>query len=74
MDYIDSVLLCNYRDDGIGFDLSQSLNSAAKGMGINNIITRIKSLGGEYEIQTGPGSGFEINFAIITNPESAHAN
>ena len=74
MDYIDSVLLCNYRDDGIGFDLSQSINSSAKGMGISNIITRIRSLGGEYEIHTNPGSGFEINFAIITNPKSDHAN
>ncbi|MBN1144985.1 MAG: PAS domain S-box protein [Bacteroidales bacterium] len=74
VDFIDSVLLCNYRDDGIGFELTQSLNSQAKGMGISNIITRIKSLGGEYEIHTSPGNGFEINFAIITNPESADAN
>ena len=73
MDYIDSVLLCNYRDDGIGFDVSQSPNSQIKGMGINNIITRIKSLGGEYEIHTSPGSGFEVNFAIITNPKPADA-
>ncbi len=73
MDFIDSVLLCNYRDDGIGFDVSQSTNSPVKGMGINNIITRIKSLGGEYEIHTSPGSGFEVNFAIITNPKPADA-
>ncbi len=73
MDYIDSVLLCNYRDDGIGFDISQNVRTPIKGMGINNIITRIKSLGGEYEIHSEPGSGFEINFAIITNPEFANA-
>lgn len=73
MDFIDSVLLCNFRDDGIGFDISQSANVPIKGMGINNIITRIKSLGGEYEIHTSPGNGFEVNFAIITNPKSADA-
>jgi signal transduction histidine kinase len=67
MDYLDSVLVCNYRDDGIGFKWPQEVKSQNKGMGINNITTRIKSLGGEYEIHTEKGRGFEINFALITS-------
>jgi signal transduction histidine kinase len=64
IDYTETVLVCNYRDDGIGFDWPYRLDTPNKGMGINNIVTRIKSLGGEFEIHTAPGEGFEINFAI----------
>lgn len=71
LDYADSALVCNYRDNGSGFDWLQLVNSQSKGMGISNIITRIQSLGGEYEIQTEQGHGFEINFVFKTLPIDA---
>jgi PAS domain S-box-containing protein len=67
IDYADSALVCNYRDDGQGFDVDRQMNSKSKGMGINNIITRIHSLGGEYDIKSEPGKGFEVNFIFQTN-------
>jgi PAS domain S-box-containing protein len=72
IDYSDSALVCHYRDDGIGFDWPLPLNSQVKGMGINNIMTRIQSLGGDFEIQAEPEHGFEINFVFQTTPIDAN--
>jgi PAS domain S-box-containing protein len=68
LEYSDSGLLCNYRDDGVGFDWQAFVESKTKGMGINNISSRIHSLGGDYEIVTSPGNGFSINLVIKTSP------
>jgi signal transduction histidine kinase len=68
LDYGYSAMVCNYRDDGIGFDWQLQLNSQPKGMGLSNIISRIHSLGGDFEIHTDPGHGFEINFVFKTTP------
>jgi signal transduction histidine kinase len=57
---------CNYRDNGIGFDWNKQLQSPSQGMGINNIITRIKSLDGDFTINSAPNNGFEINFLLKT--------
>ena len=35
-----------YEDDGVGFDVNSVMNSRAKGLGLNNIITRAKSING----------------------------
>jgi PAS domain S-box-containing protein len=71
LDYAETALVCHYRDDGIGFDWQQQLISHGKGMGISNIISRIQSLGGEFEIQSEPGHGFEINFVFKTTLKDA---
>jgi PAS domain S-box-containing protein len=71
LDFFDSALVCHYRDDGIGFHWQQLLKSNSKGMGINNIISRIQSMGGDYEIQSEPGHGFEINFVFKTTLKDA---
>jgi PAS domain S-box-containing protein len=72
IDYADCVLVCNYRDDGQGFDVSKQLNTKSEGMGINNIITRIHSLGGEFDIKSESGKGFEINFVFQTSQIDAN--
>jgi|GEM_PF-6618904 PAS domain S-box-containing protein len=64
LNYSHPSLMCEYRDDGRGFDLQQQLNSQVKGMGFSNIISRIKSLGGDFNISTSPGNGFKINLQI----------
>jgi PAS domain S-box-containing protein len=64
--YSDQILECNYRDNGIGFDLNGYMLEQPKGMGISNIKSRIQSLGGHMDIITGPGNGFEINLYLKT--------
>jgi PAS domain S-box-containing protein len=68
LEYLNAGLICNYKDDGIGFDWPAFMESKTKGMGINNISSRIHSLGGDFEIITSPGHGFTINLVIKTLP------
>jgi len=44
------------RDDGVGFDFSQSFQNE-KGMGLRNIASRIHLLGGMFVVETSPGHG-----------------
>jgi PAS domain S-box-containing protein len=64
LNFSNPVLICQYRDDGIGFDMQNQIHLQAKGMGISNIISRIQSLGGDYAVSTSPGNGFEISLEI----------
>lgn len=66
LDYDGKMLRCDYRDDGIGFDLEEYQNSPTKGMGLGNIKTRIQSLGGMHEIKTHPGQGFQLTVYLKT--------
>jgi len=43
-------------------------------MGISNIMTRMQSLGGDFEIHAEPGHGFAINFVFQTSPTDANDN
>ena len=72
--YTGPVLNCQYRDDGIGFDMKDKFPLQVKGMGISNIISRIHSLGGDYEVSTSPGKGFEINLEIEATPLDSNDN
>jgi len=71
LEYESSALMCHYRDDGIGFNWKQLIEFPRKGMGLNNIITRIRSLGGDFEVHSEPNKGFEINFVLQTSPRDA---
>jgi PAS domain S-box-containing protein len=66
LDYINDAIICEYQDNGIGFDWKKQVQSPSKGMGINNIITRIKSLGGDFAMYSEPSKGFRINFFLKT--------
>lgn len=68
LEYSDGGLMCHYRDDGLGFDWQEHLRSKTKGMGINNICSRIRSLGGDFEISSTPGNGFAITLIIKSSP------
>lgn len=68
LEYSDTGLVCNYKDDGMGFDWPAFKESKTEGMGINNISSRIHSLGGDFEIVTSPGNGFAIDLQIKTSP------
>lgn len=47
-------LVINYRDNGKGFNLR---DVEERGMGLSNIMSRISSLGGNFNITSSPGNG-----------------
>ncbi len=60
----EKKLTLYFKDDGVGFDVDDIINSENKGMGIKNIISRIKSISGKYEFSSVPGEGFTIKIEI----------
>ncbi len=56
-----------YDDDGKGFDLDkQLLNEDSSGMGLQNMISRIKSLNGYTNLESKIGNGFKAYISIKT--------
>jgi signal transduction histidine kinase len=53
---IDNLLTVEYSDDGIGMDSK----IASKGIGLNNIESRLTVINANYVIETVPGAGFSI--------------
>lgn len=54
-----------YSDNGCGYDLQNNrLMNGDKGMGLENIRSRIKSLRGQFSIDTKPGGGFTARILI----------
>lgn len=49
-----------YSDDGIGFNIEDPENNKNGGLGMSNIISRIKSINGKYTINTSKGKAFEM--------------
>ncbi|MDX9909966.1 MAG: histidine kinase, partial [Mariniphaga sp.] len=64
----EAFIHLRYMDDGKGFgyDLTES-DVKNKGMGLNNIFSRVKSLNGYYSIVTAPDNGFLIEFFFPLN-------
>ncbi len=52
----ENQIILYYRDDGIGFDLSEA-QSVDSGLGLNNIVNKIKSVKGTVDINSEPGKG-----------------
>lgn len=52
-------------DNGMGFDVNQAKNR--KGMGLKNIESRVNSLNGEFNIDSGKGAGTTITIDIPLN-------
>lgn len=59
----DKILDIIYRDNGKGFD-AEILNIEKKGMGLNNIQNRIKSIKGIFEIKSSENQGVEVKIQI----------
>lgn len=47
-----------YKDNGIGFDVQKMLSSPSKGLGLSNIISRVKSINGSCNFISEPGRYF----------------
>jgi signal transduction histidine kinase len=52
----DNLLLIEYADDGVGMDS----NTITKGIGLNNIESRLTVINADYNIETSRGRGFSI--------------
>lgn len=57
---IKKTVILLYRDNGKGFDPDLIYTNDEEKMGLHNIIKRIESFGGKYEINSGEGKGVEI--------------
>ncbi len=53
-----SQVQIEYRDDGQGFDVTEKANQ--KGLGMNNIESRMKMIDGQYELQSAPSQGIFV--------------
>jgi len=60
----NSKLFVHYKDNGIGFGYEKMLNSPDKGMGLDNTISRINSIGGNCKIESSEGNGFSADIAL----------
>lgn len=61
-----NTLHLHYKDNGKGFNFDPKMTIDNQGMGLQNIMERVESIDGQYEINTAPQKGFEISieFAI----------
>ncbi|GAA3738146.1 MULTISPECIES: sensor histidine kinase [Flavobacterium] len=58
----DGVNICDYKDNGVGFDSSNAENQ--KGLGMKNIDSRISFLQGTIEINSEINNGIVVNFTF----------
>ncbi|MBS1529588.1 MAG: hypothetical protein JSU01_04735 [Bacteroidetes bacterium] len=58
-----SSIRLTLKDNGCGFEQAE----ARRGQGINNVLTRIKRVGGEMRIRSGKGQGTEVDLKIKIN-------
>jgi signal transduction histidine kinase len=57
---IKKTVVLLYRDNGKGFNPDLIYTNDEEKMGLHNIVNRIESFGGKYEINSGEGKGVEI--------------
>ncbi len=56
----ESLVQLNYKDNGKGFSLEKLDEQTKRGMGFENIRSRIKSLNGQFLINSEPGKGMNV--------------
>lgn len=66
LNFDKSSLYLQYSDDGIGLDLEVIEKEKNKGLGLFNIVNRIKSIDGDYSYVTSPGKGFNFTLSAKT--------
>ena len=62
-------LILDYRDNGCGFSPREVMD---KGMGLSNINSRIKSLGGSFRMESSLGRGMTASAKVSIDGSSAH--
>lgn len=69
LEMIEQVLQLTYLDDGVGFDKDTVMESETGGMGMKNIISRLRSINGNYRIHSRPGAGLLVVVEISLGQE-----
>ena len=62
----DTMLSLTYEDDGIGFDFEKMLDDPRTGMGLKNILSRVKSVDGIIQADKAIEKGFRIVIQVKT--------
>ncbi len=60
----DSILRLIYTDNGVGFDVESAKTQDNSGMGINNILSRAKTIKGKAKLHSVKGFGMEYNLKL----------
>lgn len=62
----DNVVKLVYHDNGQGFDADNLMDESRAGMGLKNIVSRVKSINGTCRIRSEPGKGstFDIEISL----------
>ncbi len=62
----DERIIVIFADDGKGFDTEVVLNESQRGMGYSNMISRINSLKGVFQVDSAPGKGTNVYINVNT--------
>ena len=60
----DSNLILSYSDDGVGFDVNEVVHGISKGMGYSNMISRVHSIKGTFDIDSGKDIGTKVFISV----------
>jgi PAS domain S-box-containing protein len=64
LDKNENKIRLHFADDGIGFDVENIMNKKNTGMGLKNIISRIRSINGNCNFVSNKNQGFKIDIEI----------
>jgi len=62
-----NILILHFEDDGIGFNVEEHLGDKRSGLGLFNILSRIKAINGDYRIDSNDGKGFVFELSARIN-------
>lgn len=65
--YENKKLLIEYQDNGIGFDLEETISREHKGMGLLNILNRLTAIKANYDMKSTQGEGFNFKMNLTVN-------
>lgn len=65
---IDNQIILYYRDDGSGFDMEKAMKSRS-GLGLYNILNKIKTINGTCDLNTAPGKGMFMTISVKLKAE-----
>jgi signal transduction histidine kinase len=60
----EGKILCSYKDNGKGFDINKLTINQLSGMGNSNMVTRINSLNGSFDLTSENGKGIKAEITV----------
>jgi signal transduction histidine kinase len=64
----EKIMNITYSDDGTGFEITNK-STLAKGLGMRNIQSRLKTINAKYHFKSAPGEGMSLHFSFTYNPD-----